>query len=416
MGKLFDRVKEIAKKGDMLLLALCVVATGFGIVMIYAATATADNSRYIIIQTGCLIVGIIIYFALTAFDIDILAGQRTALFIFNIFFIGLLLVFGVEVNGNRSWLSFPFLPFNIQPAEVCKITYVIILARTLSVNQTRTSSVRCVGQLLFHMIFIVGLYVFISSDTGVSLIFIFIFLIMAYVGGVNGLWFLAGGGILAVAAPTLWAVFMRDDQKNRILALYDNSIDPNGLNVMWQTNQNLKTLRNGGLSGQGLFNGMMTNSGAIPARHTDSIFSTIGEQLGLIGCLVVLILLLAIVARVIYVGLKTPDYQNRLICMGIAAMFLFQIIINVGVCLGLLPVIGLALPFFSYGGSSILTSFIAMGIVSGIKMKPVPDSGAHYIRPYCYNNPAANCSGIFLHIFKNSVHHKRVAINRRKPI
>ena len=382
MGKLFDKVKEIAKKGDMILLALCVVATGFGIVMIYAATATADNSRYIIIQTGCLIVGIIIYFALTAFDIDILAGQRTALFIFNIFFIGLLLIFGIEVNGNRSWLSFPFLPFNIQPAEVCKITYVIILARTLSVNQTRTSSVRCVSQLVFHMLFIVGLYVFISSDTGVSLFYIFIFLIMAYVGGVNGLWFLAGGGILAVAAPTLWATVMRDDQKNRILALYDKSIDPNGLSVMWQTNQNLKTLRNGGLSGQGLFNGMMTNSGAIPARHTDSIFSTIGEQLGMIGCLVVLILLLAIVARIIYVGVKTPDYQNRLICMGIAAMFLFQIMINVGVCLGLLPVIGLALPFFSYGGSSVLTSFIAMGIVSGIKMRPAPDSSAHYIRPY----------------------------------
>lgn len=382
MGKLFDKVREITKKGDMILLALCVVATVFGIVMIYAATATADNSRYIIIQTGCLIVGVIIYFALTAFDIDILAGQRTLLFLFNAFFIGLLLVFGVQVNGNRSWLSFPFLPFNIQPAEVCKITYVIILARTLSVNQTRTSSIKCVGQLVFHMLFIVGWYVFISSDTGVSLIFIFTFLIMAYVGGVSGLWFLAGGGALAVAAPTLWATVMRDDQKNRILALYDNSIDPNGLSTMWQTNQNLKTLRNGGLAGQGLFNGQMTNSGAIPARHTDSIFSTIGEQLGMIGCLAVLLILFAIVARIIYVGVKTPDYQNRLICFGVAAMFFFQILINAGVCLGLLPVIGLALPFFSYGGSSILTSFIAMGIVSGIKMRPAPDPRAHYIRPY----------------------------------
>lgn len=386
MGKLakwFDRVREIAKKGDMLLLALCVVATGFGLVMIYAATATGDYQRYIIIQSACLIAGIIIYFFLTPFDIDILAGQRTLLFIFNMLFIGLLLVFGIEgTSGNRSWLSFPFLPFNIQPAEVCKITYVLILARTLSVNQTRTSSFKCVGQLVFHMVFIVGMYVVISRDTGVALIFIFIFLAMAYIGGVNGLWFLAGAGAFAIAAPTLWATVMRQDQKNRILALFDSSIDPNGLGVMWQTNQNLKTLRNGGLSGQGLFNGTMTNSGAIPARHTDSIFSTIGEQLGLIGCLAVLLLLLAIVARVIYVGLKTPDYQNRLICMGIAAMFLFQIIINVGVCLGLLPVIGLALPFFSYGGSSILTSFIAMGIVSGIKMKPVPDSGAHYIRPY----------------------------------
>lgn len=382
MGKLYDKVKEIAKKGDMLLLALCIVATGFGIVMIYAATATADNSRYIVIQTGCLLVGIILYFALTTFDIDILAGQRTALFLFNVFFIGLLLIFGEEVNGNRGWLHFPFLPFNIQPAEVCKITYVIILARTLSVNQTRTSSIRCVSQLAFHMLFIVGLYVFISSDTGVSLIFIFIFLIMAYVGGVNGLWFLAGAGVLAVAAPTLWATVMSDEQKGRILALYDPTIDPNGLDELWQTNQNLKTLRNGGLSGQGLFNGSMTNSGAIPARHTDSIFSTIGEQLGMVGCLVVLILLFAIVARVIYIGIKTPDYQNRLICMGIAAMLLFQIFINVGVCLGLLPVIGLALPFFSYGGSSIITSFIAMGIISGIKMRPSPDTSAHYIRPY----------------------------------
>lgn len=382
MGKLFDRVREIAKKGDMLLLALCVVATGFGLVMIYAASANEDSSRNIIIQSGCLIAGIIIYFALTAFDIDILAGQRTALFIFNAIFIGLLLIFGIRVNGNNAWLHFPFLPFNIQPAEVCKISFVIILARTLSVNQTRTSSFRCVGQLLFHTLFIVGLYVFISGDTGVSLIFIFIFLIMAYVGGVSGWWFLAGAGGLAVAAPTLWATVMRDDQKERILALYDPSIDPNGWRVLWQTNQNLKTLRNGGLSGQGLFNGSMTNAGALPARQTDSIFSTIGEQLGMIGCLVVLILLFLIIARIIYVGMKTPDYQNRLICMGIAAMFLFQIIINVGVCLGLLPVIGLALPFFSYGGSSIITSFVAMGIVSGIKMRPAPDTSAHYIRPY----------------------------------
>ena len=143
MKKLSAKIVEIAKKGDMLLLALCVVATLFGIVMVYAATATEDNARYIIIQSGCLVAGVIIFFALTAFDIDILAGQRTLLFLFNAVFISLLLVFGVQGDsGNRAWLSFPFLPFNIQPAEVCKITYVIILARTISVNRNRVSSVR----------------------------------------------------------------------------------------------------------------------------------------------------------------------------------------------------------------------------------------------------------------------------------
>lgn len=383
MKRLGEKIKEITQKGDMVLLALCVITTIFGIVMIYAATAGGDNARYIIIQTGCLIAGIIIYFALTVFDIEILAGQRTMLFIFNVLFIGLLLVFGIEGDtGNKSWLRFPFLPFNIQPAELCKITYIIILAKTMSVHQNHVSSPKCVLQLAFHMLFIVGLIIVISRDTGVALIFIFIFLIMAFVGGVSGWWFLAGIGAFAAAAPTLWSTVMRSDQKNRILALYDSSIDPNGLNVMWQTNQNLKTLRNGGLTGQGLFNGTMTNSGAIPARHTDSIFSTIGEQLGMIGSVIVLLLLLAIVIRIIYVGIKSPDYMNRLICIGIASMLLFQILINVGVCLGLLPVIGLALPFVSYGGSSIITSFIAMGIVSGIKMHPAPDISAHYIRPY----------------------------------
>lgn len=383
MKRLTDRVREISQKGDMILLALCVVATVFGIIMIYAATAGGDNARYIIIQSGCLIAGIVVYFALSVFDIDILAGQRTILFIFNALFIGMLLVFGIEgETGNKSWLSFSFLPFNIQPAEVCKITYIIILAKTMSVNQTRVSSPKCVLQLAFHMLFIVGLIIVISRDTGVALIFIFIFLVMAYVGGVSGWWFLGGIGAVAVAAPTLWSTVMRGDQKNRILALFDPTIDPNGLNVMWQTNQNLKTLRNGGLTGQGIFKGTMTNAGALPARHTDCIFSTIGEQLGMVGSIFVIALLMAIVIRIVYVGIKTPDYTNRLICIGIAAMLLFQILINIGVCLGLLPVIGLALPFLSYGGSSIITSFIAMGIVSGIKMHPATDANARYIRPY----------------------------------
>ena len=383
MRKLKERVLETARKGDMVLLSLCVIATIFGIVMIYAATLGGDNSRYIIIQTSCLVAGVFLYFLLTNFDIDILAGQRTLLFLFNTGFILLLLVFGVEgETGNRSWLQIPLLPFNIQPAEVCKITYIIILAKTLSVNQTRVSSMKCVMQLAFHMAFIVVLYIGISKDMGVALIFVFVFLLMAYVGGVSGWWFLGGIAAVTVAAPYLWEYVIKGYQKNRILVLFDDTIDPAGLDERWQMKQNLKTLSNGGLTGQGLFNGTMTNQGALPARHTDCIFSTIGEQLGMVGAILVLVLLLAIVLRVVYVGLKSPDYMNRLICLGIAAMLLFQILINVGVCLGLLPVIGLALPFISYGGSSIITSFVAMGIVSGIKMRPAPDISAHYIRPY----------------------------------
>lgn len=382
MKKFRSLMLDIFKKGDMILLSLCVIATIFGIVMIYAVTLDEDNSRYIIIQSGTLIAGVVLYLAITAFDIEILAGQRTLLFLFNVVFIGLLLVFGVEGDaGNKAWLELPFLPFNIQPAEVCKITYIIILAKTMSVNQTRISSYRNVIPLAFHMVFIVVFYIAISRDTGVALIYVFIFLAMAYAGGVNGWWFLAGVGLIAVIAPTLWEYGLEDYQKNRILALFDPSIDPLGLDELWQTTKNLKTLQNGGLTGLGLFSGKLGVTD-LPANHTDSIFSAIGEQLGMFGCLFVLLLLMAIIARIIYVGVKSPDYMNRMICLGIASMLLFQVLINVGVCLGIVPVIGLALPFISYGGSSIITSFIAMGIVSGIKMRPAPDISAHYIRPY----------------------------------
>ena len=284
MRKFGAKLLEVLRKGDMVLLALCVLTSVFGIVMVAASTAYDGSSRYVIIQTGALITGILLYLALTAFDIDILAGQRTLLFLFNTAFLAMLLVWGVEgTSGNKSWLHFPFLPFNIQPAEVCKITYIIILAKTMSLNRNRISSLRSVGTLTFHMLWIVALIVVISHDTGVALIFMFLFVVMAYVGGVSGWWFLGGAGAVAAVSPYLWKYFIRDDQKQRILALIDPSIDPDGLGVLWQTNKSLEALRNGGLTGQGLFHGDLTSIGYLPAQHTDSIFSSIGEQLGMLG-------------------------------------------------------------------------------------------------------------------------------------
>ncbi len=382
MKQLRNRILDIFKKGDMILLSLCAIATIFGIVMIYSVTMDEDNTRYIIIQTGTLFAGVLIYLAMTAFDIEILAGQRTLMFLFNVLLIGALLVFGVEGDtGNLGWLQLPFLPFNIQPAEICKITLIIILAKTMSVNQTRISSYRNVLPMTFHAIFLFVFYVAISRDMGVALIFIFIFAGMAFLGGVKGWWFVAAIGAIVVLAPTFWEHGLDEYQRDRFAALYDPSIDPLGIDERWQIVKNLDTLKNGGVTGLGLFNGKLGVTD-LPANHTDSIFSAIGEQLGMFGCLFVLLILLAIVARIIYIGAKSPDFMNRMICMGIATMFLFQILVNIGVCLSVVPVIGLALPFISYGGSSIITSFLAMGIVSGIKMRPAPDISAHYIRPY----------------------------------
>ncbi len=373
---------NIFHKGDMLLLALCIIATVFGIVMISAVMGEESSSRNMIIQIGTLGAGILFYLFFTAFDIEILSGQRTLLFVFNFFFIGLLLVFGIEGDsGNKSWLDIPFVPFNIQPAEVCKITYIILLAKTMSVNQTRVSSLATFSKLLFHALAITGFNMVLSRDLGVSLIYLAIFLAMSFMGGTKIRWILLLFLCGALISPLLWEYGLADYQKQRILALFDDSIDPTGWGVLWQTTMNKKTLRAGGLTGLGLFNGKYSDS-SLPARHTDSIFSAVGEQLGFFGCIFVLAILLAIVARIFYIAMHTEDYTNRMICIGIASMLLFQIMINIGVCLGVVPVIGLALPFISYGGSSVVSLFAMLGLVSGVHARPAPVSHERYLRPH----------------------------------
>ena len=380
MRSIFRAIGDFFKKADMILLSLCVTATIFGIVAISSATSYGGNSRYVTIQLFALILGIICYVLFSLIDVDIIAERRELLIILCTLFISMLFLWGDTQQGNRSWLNFSWLPFNIQPAEICKIPFILILAKTMSVKQNKISSPLTVLQLGAITLFFFALIIVASDDIGVSLQYIFIFIFMAFVGGVNIVWFLGGLGVVVAASPFLWR-FLRSDLQERIMVLFDPTIDPHAQNVRYQMNCSLRALQNGGVSGQGLYNGTMVQSGTLPMRQNDFIFSAIGEELGMLGCLAVLLLLGAIIIRIIYVGIKSGNYMNRLICIGVAGMLTTQILINVGMCLGLLPVIGLTLPFFSYGGSSIVTMFIAMGIVSGVNMRPAPDINARYIRP-----------------------------------
>ena len=377
MNRVLNAARTFLKEADLLLLALCLIASIFGVIVISSATAYLGSARYVVVQCLAIAIGVAFYILLSLIDIDIIAERRELLMIFNVLFISTLFLFGVEGNtGNRSWLSFSFLPFNIQPAEICKLTFILILAKTLSVNRERISSLVSVGQLLAFTGITVGLILLASSDAGVALVYVFLFVLMAFIGGVGIGWFLLGLGTIAAAAPVVWSM-MREDQRQRILMTFD----PNGTGVRYQTHLSQIYLSAGGLSGQGLGQGVQTQSGVMPAQHTDFIFSVIGNELGMVGCLFTLLILSIILIRCIYVGVKSGSYLNRLICIGIAGMLLFQILVNIGMCLGLFPVVGLTLPFISYGGSSIVTTFAAVGIVSGIRMRPSPDNETRYIRP-----------------------------------
>ena len=382
MRKLWNGILEFYRRGDLLLLVLCVIATLFGIVVIASATRYSGSSRFLIVQIVALILGIALYIAVSLLDIELLAEHRQLLLAFNALFLSMLLIWGVEdTTGNRAWLALPLMPVNVQPAELCKITFVICLAKTMSTNRNRLSSVKSVASIALQTLLMMGLIVVLSKDAGSAIVFLFIFLVIAFVGGVRSWWFVAGLVLVAALSPLLWKYFIQDYQKNRILMFFDPSIDPDGKGVRWDTNRSIAMLSGGGITGQGLFQGSMLQAHAIAAQHTDFIFSAIGEELGILGCLFTLLLLAAIVIRCIHVGLKTPNYMNRLICIGIASTLIFQILINVGMCIGVFPVIGLTLPFISYGGSSIITLYLSMGLISGIHMRPDPEAKSPYIQP-----------------------------------
>ncbi|MDY3772578.1 MAG: FtsW/RodA/SpoVE family cell cycle protein [Candidatus Faecousia sp.] len=385
MRHYIEELKDFFKKGDMVLLVLCLVVAGFGVICIASATSAekfGGNFKYIAIQIISIGLGVLMYALVSSIDLDYLSEHRGLMVAFNIFLLLLLIPFGTDNNtGNRSWLHFPGFPVNVQPAEICKITYIIIMASVMSSHQNRISHPVSVLHMLMHLGILVVLNLALSSDMGVSLIFVFIFIGMAFAGGVSLWWFALAIGSIAAAFPILWQ-FLGQYQRNRILILFDPTIDPQGINERYHSKINLQSLTGGGLMGQGLFKGNRTQGGNLFAQHTDYIFSSMGEELGFAGCVVIMMLELAIIARCIYVGVRCQDYMRRLVCYGAASALMFQLMINVGMCIGVMPVIGLTLPLISYGGSSVVTIFAMLGLVSGAYARPSSLSHERYVQPY----------------------------------
>lgn len=378
---LFRKVIDALRKGDKILLLLCMVATAFGCLIITSATSYTGSIRFLIVQIVAALLGMGLYAVVSSVDAEFFSEHRTALFLFSCFLLLLLIPFGTDNgSGNKSWLDFPFLPVDIQPAEICKIFYILVTASVMSAYQNRISHPKSVIHTAMFLIITVGLNLVLSGDAGVSLIFVFIFLGMAFAGGISMIWFLVGIGALVAAAPIAWNYVMSDYQKSRIEILFNPNLDPLGIDERYHTVRSLRSLTGGGMTGQGLFQGYRTQNGVLAAQHTDFIFSAIGEELGYVGCILTIALLFLIVVRCIWVGNRSQDYMRRLICYGAAAALIFQIIINVGMCIGVTPVIGLTLPFISYGGSSILSLYAMLGLVSGVYARPAATSHERYIR------------------------------------
>ncbi len=370
------------RKSDLILLLLCGLANAFGLLMIATTTNYRGTLSFVERQLLASVGGVFLYFFISSLNIDSILERRRILYLVMYGLILLLIPFGADNgSGNKSWIDIDFLPFFIQPAEIAKIFLILVCAAIMGARQNRPSAISSVMRSFFPFFLLFALNLGLSGDLGVSVIFVVIYVVMALAGGISFIWFAIAGGGLAVALPFLWRM-LDGYQKNRFLILFDPSIDPLGINERYHTMRSLKSLTGGGLFGQGLFNGNRTQTyGVLPAQHTDFIFSAIGEELGYIGCIFTIVLLFLVVARVIWVGVRSPDYTRKLICFGAGAALIFQIVINVGMCMGVMPVIGLTLPFISYGGSSIITVYGMLGFVSGVYARPSPTSYERYIRP-----------------------------------
>ena len=379
LRRIRDLFSDVARQADLVLLALCGVTSLFGIVMIHSATHYMHTERLVLVQSASLVIGVVLYLLVSQIDLNELVKYWKWIFLLGFGFILLLATpLGIEGGtGNRAWLEFPFLPVKVQPAEIVKVTFIIVLAKQLAwLKEHRDlKSVGSMAMLALHFGVLFLTYYKISADMGSALVFLFIFASMCFVAGVALRWFFIGGGAAALLFYAMWDLNLLDSyMKKRFIVLFDHSYDP--LNTGWQQTRSLLTLGGGRIFGQGLFRGTQTQSEAassLPHRHTDFIFSVIGEELGLVGCLLTLALLTAIILRCLYVARHAKTRLEGYACIGVASVIIFQVIINVGMCLFVMPVIGLTLPFISYGGSSLVMLFACMGLVSGVHGRAKPD-------------------------------------------
>lgn len=376
LKRIKESIIEVIQGADLILLGLCCTASLYGIAMIFSATRYNEDNRKVLVQTAALLIGIVVYFAISMIDLELLMKRWKWIAAFNAGFILLLLTpFGREQDGNRAWLKFPFLPVSIGPAEVVKITFIILLAwqfQWLLEEKRDLKSFSSAFMAAGHAFGMAGLYFIVSRDMGNAMMFVLIFVVMAFVSGFALRWFVLLGAAGTIGGIAVWTLdLLPSYMKNRFLVLFDHSYDVQ--NQGYQQTRSLLTIGGGGFWGQGYLHGTQTQAGtgSIPARHTDLIFAVIGEELGFVGATLAILILVAIIIRVVIVGRRSGSMFHTCVCVGIASMLAFQMIINIGMCLFIMPVIGLTLPFFSYGGSSIVTLFAAMGFVSGIKMRTV---------------------------------------------
>lgn len=336
-----------------------------GVLLIWSATARDHGSELALRQLVSIGVGIAAAVVVVRLDGRTLRALAPVIYVLSV--VGLAAVIsplGSTVNGSRSWIRLPG-GFTLQPSELAKVALVVGLAMLLADRADRGAAQRHRDVLFAWLVagLPVGL-VLLQPDLGSALVFVAVAVVVIASGGAPAVWTV---GVLAAGAAATVAAFttplLSGYQRDRLLAFLDPSLDPQGIG--YQTRQVRIAIGSGGLTGQGLFEGRQTQGGLIPFQETDFIFSVAGEELGFLGAAGLIGLIGFIVVRAALVA-RRADAFGRLLVIGVAVWFGVQSFESIGMSLGLVPVTGLPLPFLSYGGSSMIASWIAIGLVGKV--------------------------------------------------
>ena len=370
---LAKRISSAFKQTDLFLLFLCVVASTYGMLLVYSATKNtmvdgqliSSEFKSMIVAIPAGIIGAII--------LSYINYEYFVKFFWIIGAVGLILMvvtifFGVAPDArqdSRCWLKITD-SFYFQPSEVVKLAFVITFAVHLDAVKDNINSIKNVLLLGIHAIVPIGL-VIITGDAGSALVFGLIVIGMLIAAGLHWSYFLVGGLGLTAAIPLAWTTgLIKDFQKSRILALIYYDAEEYARDAAYQQNQAINAIGSGKVTGKGLFNGTYVQNAAIPEAKNDMILSVSGEEFGFLGAIAVIAIIAIIVIKIMLNAKAAKDGHGYFIDMGIASMIIGQTLINVGMCLRLLPVIGITLPFFSAGGSSNLAVYLAIGVVMSV--------------------------------------------------
>lgn len=371
---LFKSVAHYLKNTDLYLAVIAFICSGYGMALIYSATLNPvsikddGSTKNLYVQGAAILIGFGAFVLMSLIDLEGLRNRWKNFVIVNICLQLLLFTpLGMEVNGQRAWLNLGVT--SLQPGELGKLIFIFTMAAHISEVGEYISELRGLAVIALHTLIMMAAVVVSSGDSGMAIQYFMIAVIMLFAAGLSLKWIALGAGIAVASVPVLWNFVLKKYQITRILVLFDPSIDPQ---AALQTTYGKIAIGSGQFTGQGWTNGTMTQMQYVPENQTDYIFSVAGEELGFLGCLLIIILLMALIIRLFYVAYRASTPFSALIAVGVGGMLLFQTFMNIFMNVGLLPVMGLTLPFFSYGGTSIVTMFAALGIAAGVRMREKP--------------------------------------------